>query len=802
MVRTKLVIYAILVAAFVNNISCAPEENPTEDNTTNTKNIRPVDLVQPLVDSANSRWFYFSSASRPFGMVNLSPDMILDGAWGAGYRFNEDSIKTFSHVHAWQLSGIPVLPTTGTFKGHLGSDHYGSTYSHESEVVEAGYHKIVLDDYDVTAELTSTKRAGFHRYTYPESQNSYIHFDFSTMLGPSDTKMGMVKKISDTEIEGYALMESTIRRPKPVYIYFVASFDKPFESFGGWKDGELIEIENEIEGERTGAFVQFGTSANEERLMKVGISYTNIEQARLNLKTELPHWNFDQIVTDSQDEWNTWLSRIEIEGGSDVEQRRFYTDLWKALQGRRIVSDVNGKYLDMTGDEKRIGQIPLDDDGQPLFNHHNSDSFWGAQWSLNTLWHLVYPEVTQSFINSMLLMYDDGGLIPRGPSGGNYTYVMTGASSTPFIVSAYMKGIRGFDVEKAYEGMRKNHMPGGLMGKSGYEHKTAHGGGVEQYIDKGYVPYPLNEEPFGFHEAGSGQTLEYAYQDWALSQMAESLGYSEDGEMFAERAFNYKNIWHADSSGMWVRDHDGNWKDPFDILEYGNGWVEGNAAQYTWWVPQDVKGLANLFGGNEAFNSRLNQSFERAQVHGFTSGTSHAAETTKENRRVYINYGNQPNMQTSWLFNYTGAPWLTQYWTRQVVESVYRGLSPEFGYSGDEDQGLMGSLAVLLKTGIFSVNGGTAMEPVYEIGSPGFDKITFHLNKDFYPGEEFVIETENNSPENYYIQSAMLNDNELDRPWLLHDTFVKGGKLKLEMGGSPIKEWGSQPRQAPPSMTK
>ena len=209
------------------------------------------------------------------------------------------------------------------------------------------------------------------------------------------------------------------------------------------------------------------------------------------MQTELPHWDFDRVVQESRDEWNQWLSRIEVEGGAEKQQRRFYTDLWKALQGRRIVSDVNGKYLDMTGKEPRIGQIPLDEDGWPLFNHHNSDSFWGAQWSLNTLWHLVYPEVSEDFVNSMLMMYDDGGLIPRGPSGGNYTYVMTGASTTPFIVSAWLKGIRGFDVEKAYEGMRKNHFPGGLMSKAGYEHETAKGGGIEDYMERGYIPYPF-----------------------------------------------------------------------------------------------------------------------------------------------------------------------------------------------------------------------------------------------------------------------------------------------------------------------
>ena len=458
------------------------QKNVYTDTTTTKK--RPVDLVEPLVDAANSRWFFFNSATRPFGMVNLSPDMVINGAWNSGYRYHQDTIRCFSHIHAWQLSAIPVLPTTGAFKGHLGANIYGSKYSHDKETVKAGYHQVYLEDYQIDAELTATTRVGFHRYTFPESAESHIHVDFSTFLGPNDTQKGYAKKVNDRELEGYALTAPTIRRPKATYVYYAIQFDQNFDQFGAWKDGQLVETE-EIEGEKTGAFVSFSTTEGEQRLMKVAISYVSIEQARLNLETELAHWDFDKIVQETQSVWNNWLSKIEIEGGTETERRRFYTDLWHALQGRRILSDVNGKYCDMTGDEPRIGQIPLDADGHPKFNHYNSDSFWGAQWTLNTLWHLVYPKVTEEFVNSMLLMYKDGGMIPRGPSGGNYTYVMTGASSTPFIVSAYQKRIRGFDVNLAYEGLVKNHSVNGIMAKAGYEHNTNLGGGMQYYTERG-----------------------------------------------------------------------------------------------------------------------------------------------------------------------------------------------------------------------------------------------------------------------------------------------------------------------------
>lgn len=763
--------------------------------------VQPVDLVYPLLDAANSRWFFFNSATRPFGMVNLSPDNAIDSDWNAGYRYEKDSIKCFSHVHCWQLSGIPVMPTTGDFKGHLGSNQYGSKFSHENEIIKAGYHKVVLDAYGITAELTSTTRVGFHKYTFPKSAQSQILFDFSTFLGPSDTQKGFVKKVSNQEIEGYAIMAPTVRRPKTLTVFFVAQFDKPFDSLKGWRKGQLEDINKTIEGEKVGAYINFSTETGEVRKMKVAISYVSEEQARLNLISELSHWDFEKAVKESREDWNKWLSRIEVEGGTTIEKRRFYTDLWHALQGRRIISDENGKYSDMTGAERRIGQIPLDEKGKPKYNHHNSDSFWGAQWTINTLWHLVYPEVTESFVNSMVMMYQDGGLIPRGPAGGNYTYVMTGAATTPFIVSAYLKGIKGFDIEKAYEGLRKNHFPGGMMSKAGYEHNTFKGGGIEYYMERGYVPHPLSKIKYGFHQDGSTQTLEYAYQDYSLAQMAKKLGKNDDYALFMKRATTYKNIWNADIGWMWNRNLDGKWAEPVDILRYDNGWEEGNAAQFTWFVPHDVQGLINLMGSREAFTTKLNSSFEKAQKHDFVSGKSHDKETLEELRRVYINYGNQPSIQTAFLFNYSGSPWLTQYWSRQVIDKVYSDLSPQFGYSGDEDQGLMGSLSVLMKSGIFSTNGGTSSEPYYEISSPIFNKITFNLNQKYYSGGKFVVEAKNNSNKNFYIQSAQLNGQSLNKPWILHDTVVKGGKLTLIMGDKPNKTWGSKPEQAPPSMT-
>jgi len=756
------------------------------------------DLVYPQSDSENSRWIFFSSACRPFGMVNLSPDTKVDGDWGAGYVYGSDSVLFFSHIHGWQLSGVPVMPVNGEFQGHVGHKIYGSKFSHNTEIVKPGYHQVFLEKYGIKAELTSTTRVGFHRYHFPANAESYILLDLSTVLGPAVAIESKLIKLNNKEISGFTLMDKTVRRPKPMFVFFHIQFDAPFESMSAWKDGQLIGTTDSLHVDKGGVFMKFDTREAKTVMMKVGISYCSEEQAKLNIDSELPHWNFDKTVKESAIEWNGYLGKIEIEGGTSEQQRRFYTDLWHSLLGRRIISDANGMYCDMTGNKRLIKQIPIDKNGNPLFNHHNSDAFWGAQWTISTLWSLAYPQITSNFINSMLLMYNNGGLIPRGPAGGNYTYVMTGASSTPFIVGAYMKGIRKFDINVAYEGLKKNHITGGIMAHSGYEHNSACGGGLDYYIEKGYVPYPLGRN-CGWHQEGASQTLEYASQDWCLAQLAKKLNNQIDYEYFINRSENWKNLY--DSVSGWIRPKnlEGKWKEPFDPYEYKNGFVEANAAQATWFVPHDFAGLAKMMGGNRIMSLKLDSSFRTAAKLGFTSGTSHSKEQFKEYSRIPINYGNEPSIQTAFIFNHIGFPWLTQYWSRQVVKEAFSDLSPQKGYNGDEDQGLIGALAVLMKIGLFEMNSGCEQRPVIEIGSPIFDKIVIHLDKNYYKGNIFTIETKNNSPENCYIQSATLNGKPLNKAWIYFDEITTGGKLILMMGKQPNKNWGIDNQNAPPS---
>jgi hypothetical protein len=476
----------LMLAAVAAGLLFSQSRAPGAEAQTGQKVRTPVDWVNPLVDTHNSRWFYFNSACRPFGMVNLSPDTRTKGSWQSGYLYADNHIRCFSHIHAWELSGIPVLPITGPMIGHQGMDAYQSEFSHDDEVVRPGYHKVALKTYGVTAELTSTLRVGFHRYTFPVGRESYVLFDVGAYLAQGPMVRAEVRRASDTEIEGMSLMGATLRRKKETPVFFVAQFSEPMTDFGGWQKGELLPKVKSVAGPEVGAFVRF--APKQPLLMKVAISYTSVEHARKNLEAELDHWDFDRIVAESAAEWNTHLSRIQVEGGTDAERTKFYTDLWRAMLGRRVLSDVAGSYMDMTGDEPRVRHVPLNAEGKPEFNMHNFDAWWGSHWSLDILWPLLCPERYRDFCLTSLEMFKNGGLIPRGPSGGNYTFVMIGDSAAPALTAAYQKGIRDFDAKLILRGLVRNTEADGGRYYGGYASHPSPKVHAE-YEHKGYVSW-------------------------------------------------------------------------------------------------------------------------------------------------------------------------------------------------------------------------------------------------------------------------------------------------------------------------
>lgn len=756
-----------------------------------------VDLVNPFVDTHRSRWFFFASACRPFGMVSLSPDTDTEHSWGSGYLYGSKHIRCFSHVHNWQMAGVAVMPAVGEFKGHLGADAYRSAFTHADETAKPGYHKVNLTDYDITAELTSTMRVGFHRYTFPESDSAYILFDTGAYLAHGPTAYSEVWKVSDTEIAGWEIMERTGRRPKDTPVYFYAQLSKPADKWVAWREGRVRPAGNpeRMSGRDAGMAVRFKTRPGEKVMLKVALSYVSVEQARKNMLAELPDWDFEQVKQSSLCEWNDWLGRIEAEGGTREQQVKMYTDLWHALLGRHVVSDADGHYRDMTSHFPRIRRIPSGENGKPLYNHHNFDAWWGSHWSLNILWSMAYPEIMDNFCNTMVDMYRNGGLIPRGPSGGNYTYVMIGDPAVSFFAAAYNKGIRNYDAEAAYEGLRKNAFAGGIRDHAGYEHSpTARSGGMKYYEERGYVP-DGRKDTEGMHTTGASMTLEYAYQDWCLAQLAKAMGKSGDYALFMKRSRNYRNLWNPRSGYMQPRGTDGNWLPDFDPLELTEkgGFCESNSAVYSHYVPHDMPGLIELYGGAAKYTAKLNDNFEKSKLYGFFR-----SKDTKEGN--WTDYGNQPGTGMAHLFNYAGAPWLAQKWVREV-KAAYGDVTPYGGYRDDEDQGQMGALGVLMAIGLFEVDGGCAERPFYEITSPVFDKVTIHLDNRYYPGKTFRIITKGNSAKNMYIRSAVLNGKKWNKCWFMHEDFAKGGTLELRMGAKPDKEWGTE-ELPPPSVSE
>lgn len=722
---------------------------------------QPVDWIKPEIDTKKPRFFYFSSACRPFGLVNLSPDTKTDATWDSGYRYYDDEIQCFSHIHGWQIAGLPVMPVAES------SDHkdYASKFSHEGEVIKAGYHKVHLDDHGVTAELTSTPRVGFHRYTFHKDEEAHLIVDLGRKMMDHEMIDPFAELRSDSRaLEGSTTMGPTGRRKKNFTVYYTAEFNHPCKPIGSLNNGKVV--------------LNFG-KLTEPLLMKVGLSYTSLQGARNNLRTELAHWEFDRVVQESYDHWNDWLGRIQVEGGTDQQKTKFYTDLWHAHLGRRLISDVDHSYPDNTGPEMvvRQGERP----------HYNFDALWGAQWSLNVLWPMAWPELMDDFATTMINIYKNGGMIPRGPSGGNYTFVMIGDPATSFFSAAYHKGIRNWDDQLALDGLMRNAFPGGIRDHAGYEtQKYSNGGGMTYYVNRGYIPLDIPKSK-GNHRQGAAQTLEYSYQDWCLAQLAKSLDRPEEADLLEKRALNYKNVWDSEVGWMRPRNQDGTWNEPFSpINDQGftsPGFVESASAIYTFYIPHDLKGLAELFGSGDAMAERLNSNFEKAAPVRFIAEHGNHAIS-------WVDYQNQPATGMAHVFSHIGKPWLSQYWVREVLNQTFSDTSPDGGYNGDEDQGQMGALSALMAMGLFDMTGGAAQNPHFDILAPVFDKVTIKLNPEYHKGGEFVITANNQGADNRYIQSAKLNGQDWTSCHFPFETFANGGTLELDLGPEPNTNWG------------
>lgn len=520
----KVMLAALTAVALSTGLVAAADASPAEAASTASAHERDyVSLVNPWIEADIGRFFFFQSASNPFGMVKLRPDTSTHHARNTGYRKNEDDVKGFSHLHDWQLSGVQVMPTSGESVTKLeGDTGWQSHVEHdESELAQPGYHRLHLDRYGIDAELTTTDRVGMHRYTYQEGGPSEVIVNLGGVLGEAVMEDAHVTRVSDTELEGYVNQHGE-RYPgrHETTLFFNIQFDTPFDAMHGWADGALVDdggAIDEVAGEDSGVYVSYDDlDAGDQVQMKVALSLTGEDGARKNLEVEAPGWDFDAVKAESQSTWNEMLGRIDVAGGTDQQQEKFYTDLFHALCGRSMISDADGAYMDDTWNNGEVKQIPTDSSGEPEFAMYNYDALWLTQWNLNSVLGMAYPEIYSSVVKSQLQMYEDGDLLPRAPVAGNYSMVMTGSPITSFISGAWNKGIRDFDIDEAFDAMLDAQSLGGLYDKSSSDYLNWGNAGNRSYLDLGYA---------SIEETGSsaGQTLEYSHQDWVLGQLATEL---------------------------------------------------------------------------------------------------------------------------------------------------------------------------------------------------------------------------------------------------------------------------------------
>ncbi len=701
-------------------------------------------LVDPFIGTG-ADGNTFPGASMPFGGVQLSPDTRQNLC--SGYGSADSSIVGFSHTH---LNGVGepeyldvlMMPTTGKIKLNAGiagvkGSGYRSAFDHKNESASPGFYSVLLKDYNIQAELTATLRAGFHKYTFPKTDSAHVVID---LAHPGGAEFLSIKRVSDTEIEGFRRSHGWAWDQ---YVYFVARFSKPFSSVDLALNDTIRKELTEASGKNIKAVVNFQTASKEAILVKVGISAVSIDGARKNLEVEIPDWNFDGVKKAAEVAWNNELSKIEVEGGTKEQQSVFYTAMYHAKLSPTIFMDVDGQYR---GVDHKVHQA----NG---FTNYTVFSLWDTYRALHPLFTIIDQKRTNDFIKSLLQMYDDGGRLPMWPLAGNYTDDMLGYHAVPVIVDAYMKGIRDFDVEKAFTAVRHSAELDKL--------------GLKYYKKIGYLPCERQGESVS-------KTLEYCYDDWCIAQMAKAMDKKSDYETYHQRAHYWENVFDPSVGFVRGKNIERKWLTPFDPL-VNSAYSEGNAYQYMY-VPHDVDGLAVKMGGDKAFAKWLDVLF--------------TLSTGNNNRGAIGQYwhGNEPSHQLAYLYDYVGEAWKTQKLVNRILTDLYT--TAHDGLAGNDDCGQISGWYILSSMGFYPVAPG---QTIYAIGSPLFSKATINLEN----GKKFVIKANNSSKENIYIQSATLNGENYSKSFLHHEEIMNGGDLVFEMGANPNKNWGTAKEDRP-----
>ena len=686
----------------------------------------------------------YPGATMPFGMMQLSPDTRLDGWDGcSGYHYSDNEIYGFSHTH---LSGTGVsdygdvllMPTNKQVfnNGADGNPGYKSKFSHENEAAEPGFYKVHLEDTNIDVELTVSKRSGIHKYQFPSVENQFVILD---LLHRDEVLDAKIERISDTELSGFRFSKSWADDQR---LYFTLKTSHSFNdvlqspSKQGMPGAQKIAL-------------NFINPNNEPIFIKIGISAVDIEGAKKNLEAEIGNQTFEQVKKTAQEFWEKQLEKIVLEDTNEDNKTNFYTSLYHVSIAPNLYQDVDGRYRGM---DLKIHETKD-------FDYYTVFSLWDTYRAAHPLYTIIEQDRTNDFINTFLAKYDEGGIMPIWDLAGNYTHCMIGYHAVPVIADAYLKGIKNYDVEKAFTAMKHSATRDKL--------------GLDSYKNLGFIPVEKESESVS-------KTLEYAYDDWSIAQMAKSLGKENDYKTYSERAQYYKNVF--DPSTQFMRGRFRNtWFAPFDPYEVNFNYTEANSWQYSFYVPQDISGFTTLLGGKQQLENQLDKLFTAEDK---TSG-SHQVDITGLIGQYA--HGNEPSHHMAYLYNFVNKPFKTQEKTRQILTELYTN-SPD-GISGNEDCGQMSAWYIFSSLGFYPVTPGSNQ---YIIGSPLFDKATINLEN----GKSFTVEAIDNSSENKYIKSAILNGENYEFSFINHKDIINGGSLVFEMTDKQTN-WGTADKNIP-----
>ncbi|TPE43922.1 GH92 family glycosyl hydrolase [Pontibacter mangrovi] len=731
----------------------------------------PVEWVSPLVGTDSkyslSNGNTYPAIAMPWGMNFWMPQTGKMGD-GWGYMYSADKIRGFKQTHQpspWMndYGQFAIMPVTGKLR--FDQDSRASWFSHKAEVVKPYYYSVYLADHDVTTEIAPTERAARFRFTFPQTDSSFVVID-------AFDKGSYVKVIpGENKIVGYTTKNSG-GVPENFKNYFVLVFDKPFAYTHTWADS-LLSDKQELQANHVGAVVGFKTKKGEQVNVRVASSFISPEQAELNLQ-EIGNDDFETVKAKGKEAWNKQLRRVAVEGGTPEQVRTFYSNLYRTLLFPR-------KFYEIDANGKVVHYSPYNGKVLPGFLYTDT-GFWDTFRALFPFLNLMYPSVNAEIQEGLANTYKEGGWLPEWASPG-YRNVMVGNNSASVVADAYLKGVRGQDIKALYDAMLKGANHEGPL--------TAVGrAGASYYTKLGYVPYDvkINES--------AARTLEYAYDDFAIYQLAKALKRpKKEIKLYAERALNYRKLYDSSTGLMRGKNQNGTFQSPFNPFKWGDAFTEGNSWHYSWSVFHDVQGLIDLMGGKANFTAKLDSVFSLPPVYD----ESYYGQVIHEIREMQIAnmgqyaHGNQPIQHMIYLYNYAGEPWKAQYWVRETMNRMYTS-APD-GYCGDEDNGQTSAWYVFSSLGFYPVTPATDQ---YVLGAPLFRKATLRLEN----GKEVVLSAPQNSDENRYIQRMRLNGKDYGKNWLSHTELMKGASIDFEMAATPNKERGTKADAYPYSLSR